>query len=122
MNDARVIIHFLNEQAGRSYQERASNFKLICGRLEEVDGDVDGVKRMIVRQCRLWKGDPKMCECLTVDTLFRKSNFGKYYDNRDFPVMSAGPTGPPKPPSQMGKDIAARRQRDFLNTDINLPD
>lgn len=29
---------------------------------------------------------------------------------------------PPKPPSLMGKDIAERRQRDLLNTDINLPD
>lgn len=86
VTEARVIIHFLNETASRSFRETPQNFKLICARLDEVKGDVDGVKRMIIRQCALWSGDPKMCEHLTPDTLFGKSNFGKYYDNRALPL------------------------------------
>lgn len=97
ITDARVIIHYLNEQAGRCYRETENNFKLICGRLEDANGDVEGVKRMIVRQCKRWKGDPTMDEFLRVTTLFNKTKFEEYYANRDLPVEPAG-----KKPSQGG--------------------
>lgn len=82
---ARVIIHFLNEQASRCYRETDVNFKLICARLEEVNVDVEGVKKMIVRQVQLWKGGD-MEQYLRPETLFNKTKFGSYFDNRDFPV------------------------------------
>lgn len=94
INFARVIIHFLNEQAGRTFTESAVNFSLVCARLKEVNCDVDGVKRMIIRQVARWKGDLKMDEYLRPKTLFGKSNFGEYYDNRDLPVANNQPKNP----------------------------
>jgi len=87
ITDARVIIHYLNEQAGRNFSETDYNLKTIRARLEEPPKvDLDGVKRMIDRQCRRWKGDPKMDEFLRVATLFGKEKFRGYYDNRDLPA------------------------------------
>lgn len=90
ITQARVVIHFLNEQAGRCYRETDQNFKLICGRLAEVNWDVEGVKQMIVRQVGKWKGDPKMEEYLRPETLFGKQKFGSYFDNRNLPITTNG--------------------------------
>jgi uncharacterized phage protein (TIGR02220 family) len=83
-----VLIKHLNEKAGRNYRETEQNIKLICARLHEVGGDVDGCKLMISRQCELWKSSQKMAEFLRPETLFGKEKFGTYYDNRDLPILN----------------------------------
>lgn len=85
ITNARVIIHFLNEQAGRSYRETPGTFKLIRARLAEVNDDVEGVKAMIVRQVKRWRGSD-MEEYLRPETLFGKTKFSGYYDNRNLPL------------------------------------
>lgn len=86
--EAREILVFLNESSGRSFTERPVYTGEIQKRLDEVGGDVEGVKTMIARQCAMWKNDPKMCESLCPTTLFRPSNFPRYYDNRNQPTPS----------------------------------
>lgn len=85
LTEARVLIHYLNETAGRTYRETDKNLTRIRARLEEVKGDVDGCKKMIARQVSRWGRDPKMSEYLRIETLFGKEKFSDYYDNRDLP-------------------------------------
>lgn len=86
--DARalLILSFLNDSAGRNFEDCEENLKLIRARLEDCQGDVAGVKQMLTRQCGMWKGDPKMDEFLRPKTLFAKANFRSYYDDRSRPV------------------------------------
>lgn len=86
VNQARIIIHFLNENASRSFGESESHLKFIMARLHEVNGDLEGVKRMIMRQCSKWKNDPMMGQYLRPSTLFNKTKFHEYYDDRDTPI------------------------------------
>lgn len=97
--EAEILAH-LNAKAGRSYRRTDGNLKLIAARLREVDGDAAGVKTMIDRQCALWLGDPKMEEFLRPETLFGKTKFGGYYDNRNLPIL--GLKKPPGPDYSKG--------------------
>lgn len=101
---ARVLLHFLNEKAGRHFQERGENLKVINTRLQEINGDVEGAKQMIERQCARWKGDPKMDEYLRISTLFAKTNFHEYYDNRDLPVTVQN-NGKPTLADKLSKEL-----------------
>jgi uncharacterized phage protein (TIGR02220 family) len=93
---ARVALHFLNEKTGRTFRETESNLSPIIARLEGVSLDIEGVKMMLIRQIELWKGDPEMDEHLCPATLFRKSKFDKYYDNRFLPVPALKRAGQPE--------------------------
>lgn len=84
---ARVAVQWLNAQAGRRYLELGSSLKPIMARLEECEGDIEGVKKMISRQVALWKDDPRTAEWLCPATLFRVAKFHEYYANRDLPVV-----------------------------------
>jgi len=86
---SRVILHFMNERAGRHFRETEDNLKLIGLRLLEVNMDTDGVRVMLTRQVTRWHGDPKMEEYLRPMTLFAKTNFHNYYDNRTLPMTDA---------------------------------
>lgn len=90
---ARTALHYLNLQAGRKYRETAENLSVIQARIDEVKGDLDGVRQMIERQCALWKGKDQE-EYLRPATLFGKQKFGAYYDNRDQPIVRNGSTRP----------------------------
>lgn len=85
---ADVLTH-LNTKASRSFRPTPDTLKDIVNRLSEVENDVDGVKVMIDRMCARWKTDPEMCEYLRPSTLFRKSKFHGYYDDRNMPVRGA---------------------------------
>lgn len=86
MTKARVVLHYLNEAASKRFRELPDTLKVIAARLVEVGGDVDGVKTMIYAKCLDWKGDPVMDKCLKPTTLFRKSKFHEYYDDRNSQV------------------------------------
>jgi uncharacterized phage protein (TIGR02220 family) len=92
---AKFILEHLNIKAGREFRDTTENLDLIASRLEEVHLDTAGVTAMVNRQVALWKGDTKMEQYLRPSTLFRKSNFATYYDDRNQPaVRSANPTEP----------------------------
>jgi uncharacterized phage protein (TIGR02220 family) len=84
---AKFVLEHLNIKAGRAFRDTVENLDLIAGRLEEVHLDTGGVTDMVNRQVALWKGDPKMETFLRPSTLFRKSNFATYYDDRNQPAV-----------------------------------
>lgn len=91
---AVLVLTYLNEKAGRNYRQLPEYLKSIEARLESVQFDVDGVKQMIDRQVALWAGDSVMDKCLNPTTLFRKSNFPVYYDDRSREVRTSKPPSP----------------------------
>lgn len=84
--DTRVVLHFLNEHTGRHFRESDASLTPISQRLQEPGVDLELVKKMVIRQCRLWKCDPKMSEFLRPETLFGKTKFNSYYAAADLPV------------------------------------
>lgn len=80
--NARSIIDFLNQATGKHYRHVPANLRLIISRLNEPEVTVDGVKQMIDRQVKCWRGT-EMEQYLRPETLFRASKFESYYANRD---------------------------------------
>lgn len=76
----------MRELSGRLFEENANNLGLISARLNESGADLDGIRKMVDRQCRLWKGS-RMAEFLRPKTIFGKEKFGDYYAARDQPVV-----------------------------------
>lgn len=79
------ILNHLNSVAGRKFTPVATHLSPIMARLAESDVTPECVVAMIDRQTKLWGGS-EMEEYLTPETLFRKSNFRRYYDSRELPL------------------------------------
>lgn len=88
--NAKMLLDFLNEFAGRSFRATDTNLDLIAARLSEPDVTPEGCEAMIERQVALWKGTETE-EYLQPSTLFGKQKFGGYYDKRELPVKTAPP-------------------------------
>lgn len=107
---AAEILEHLNIKAGRKFRPVSVYLDPIKLRLEEVDNDVEGVKEMIDRQCALWKCDEKMWFYLRPATLFAKSNFHPYYDDRDLPVANNSMPAPkPLPVWELRKMLETKQ-------------
>lgn len=111
------VLNHLNATASREFRATESNLTLIRCRLEEVKGDVAGVKAMVSRQTAKWKTDPKMSEFLRPETLFCKSKFGAYYDNRNLPVD--GSTKPAPPTGETEEQRKARIKQELHQMTID---
>jgi uncharacterized phage protein (TIGR02220 family) len=85
--DSRTALHWLNEKSGKHFRELDSNLKFISARLCEEGVDIEGVKLMIERQCKMWKGT-NMAEYLRPETLFNKTKFDSYFSARELPVKA----------------------------------
>ena len=88
-DDARTVLAMLNELSQRAFRETDSNLTFISERLKEVGVTLDGVRVMMVRQCKRWLGTPS-AEYLRPETLFNKTKFDAYYANREFPIAPVG--------------------------------
>lgn len=88
--EAKEILDFLNQHSGRVYRMVETNITLIRARLQEPDVTVAEMKKMIARQCAMWRGDEKMDRYLRPETLFNKTKFDSYYAARDLPVIPKG--------------------------------
>lgn len=80
--DAVVVLEYLKEMTGRKFRGVASDMAVISARLSEEGVDVEGIKLMIERQCKRWKGTEQE-EYLRPATLFGKSKFDGYYAARE---------------------------------------
>lgn len=78
---AREVLHFLNEQAGRFYRDVDATLKPIEARLRS-GASVANCKGVIVRKVREWKDDSKMTKYLRPETLFGASHFESYLGER----------------------------------------
>lgn len=95
LTEARVIIAYLNETVCRKFGETDANLRPIAARLQEVDGDMEGCKKMIDRMKKKWSGT-KFEDYLCPDTLFRASKFQGYYANRDMPIIEDSSSNTPQ--------------------------
>lgn len=84
---AEEILKFLNGLTGASFLGTPVHLREIALRLESVDQDVDGVKRMIERQHGLWSVEPKMVQYLRPATLFEEGKFAGYWGQKDLPLV-----------------------------------
>lgn len=109
--DARalLLLTYLNERAGRKFEDCNENLRFIRARLQDCQGDVDGCMQMIDRQCILWIGDHRMENYLRPSTLFNAEKFRSYYDDR---------SRPSHPPLSNGKPDhrAEKAAREFPET------
>lgn len=96
-DDTQTVLQFLNEASGKQFREVEANLTIISARLNEDGVDLEGVKKMILHRCSLWKNDPKMREYLRPETLFRKSKFDSYYATRNESVQNGNGSGLPNP-------------------------
>lgn len=95
---AAEAIEYLNQKAGRSFRTNvASNAKGIIARYRE-GFSMEQVKKMVDHMCRKWGSDREMQDHLNPVTLFRDSNFERYYQSAE----AAAKLGPSTQPSQNG--------------------
>ena len=87
-HDAREILQFLNEKAGRSFRETDTNLRLIEARLKS-GATVANCRGVIARKVREWGQDPKMQKYLRPETLFSATHFESYLGERS-PVIPEG--------------------------------
>ena len=83
--DSRAALHLLNEASGNRFREVDCNLKVISARLNEPGVDLAGVKTMILRQCKRWKGT-EQADYLRPETIFGKTKFDGYYAAKDQPI------------------------------------
>ena len=85
--DSRTVLFYLKEATGTNFREVDSNLKFISQRLKEPDVTLDGIKLMIDRQCRKWKGT-EWEQYLQPSTLFNETKFESYYAAREQPILT----------------------------------
>jgi len=74
---AREVLAFLNEKAGRRYQPVPENLNLIEARLKS-GATIEELRAVVAKKCREWIGDAKMSQFLRPKTLFNATNFANY--------------------------------------------
>lgn len=80
--ETRLVLAYLNDKSGKHHREVASNLDLIDARLSEDGVTLDGVKKMLDRQCSRWKNTPQW-EFFRPTTLFDAAKFDAYYASKD---------------------------------------
>lgn len=76
-DEARLLLAFLNEKAGRNFRPTGANLKPIQARLRE-GYSVDDCRMVIAQRVRKWSADDKMREFLRPATLFNATKFNQY--------------------------------------------
>lgn len=84
---AMEVLGYLNRMAGRRFETCDAHLKCIEGRITDTGGDVLGICEMIDRQVKRWKGTEQE-EYIRPITLFNKTKFRGYYDDRNRPVVA----------------------------------
>jgi len=77
LDDIEKIILYLNEKAGKKFENVESNRKLIKARIKE-GHTIERITSVIDRQCKLWTNDPKMAKYIRPATLFNAEKFNQY--------------------------------------------
>lgn len=75
--EAKAILAFLNEKAGRAYQPTEVNLEFIMARLKEGYTPTQ-CRQVIAKKCREWLGRDEMAPYLRPATLFNCTKFNNY--------------------------------------------
>jgi len=81
-----TVLGKVNEICHRKFRATEDHMTAISERLKEDGVTLDGIEKMLKRQYGIWSDDRRMAQYLRIETLFRKSKFGSYYDMRDLPL------------------------------------
>lgn len=84
--DAVRVLQALNVSSGRKFRGSDATMRMIRARLNEQGVTLDGVLKMVERQCAMWRRDEKMAMYMRPETLFNATKFESYYAQRDEPV------------------------------------
>lgn len=104
---ARIVLGILNDQTGKHFRELDSSLTPIIERLSEPDVTLEGVKLMISRQVKMWKGT-EMSEYLRPETLFGKTKFNSYYAAKDQPLPPVKGAKPSAESNQLQETIEVK--------------
>lgn len=85
---AKEILQFLNEKAGRAFHPDEVNMKLIIAQLKTGATVVD-CKQIIAKKVREWKGIAEMAIYLRPATLFNATKFSQYRGELVIPAGGA---------------------------------
>jgi uncharacterized phage protein (TIGR02220 family) len=83
---AREVLLFLNEKAGKNYEPVDANLDLIAARLKE-GAKVEDMRAVIAKRCREWLTNPEMNRFLQPATLFGKKNWWQKYQGELAPEV-----------------------------------
>jgi uncharacterized phage protein (TIGR02220 family) len=75
--DARELIEFLNEKAGKRFPATDSNVGIIVARMKEGFTAMQ-IRQVVAMKVRAWKGKEDMAEYLRPETLFGRKKFSNY--------------------------------------------
>ena len=112
---SRAALHHLNEKSGKHFRECESSLAPINARMKESGVDIEGVKKMIDRQCIRWLGTPQE-EYLRPQTLFGKEKFDSYYAAKDLPINNENHSKPNPRNAGIAFDVAetGRKTAEFI--------
>lgn len=88
VQDAKLVIDYLNQKTGSKYRYSKSSTKHIIARLGE-GFTVDECKSVIDKKCNEWLTDPKMQQYLRPETLFA-GKFESYLNQPAAPPRASG--------------------------------
>lgn len=77
------FIDFINKLSDRDFRKVDATLNPIIQRIKEVDGDEQGMMKMILKKKAEWEKNPEMWQYFTPTTLFRAKNFASYYGSRN---------------------------------------
>jgi len=75
---AKEILAFLNEKAGKRFEESDTNLDFIIARLKEPKTTPTHCRQVIAMKCREWVNDQAFKKYLRPATLFNKTKFASY--------------------------------------------
>lgn len=75
--ESQVILDYLNERSGKSFQHVDSNLKLIKARLKEGHKE-ETIYAVLERKIKEWENNPKMAQYIRPATLFNAEKFNNY--------------------------------------------
>jgi uncharacterized phage protein (TIGR02220 family) len=90
-NDAKTVIDYLNEKAGKRFKPTAANAKFITARVKE-GFTIEDLKAVIDLKCSEWIADKKFNQYLRPSTLFNAEKFNQYIGQ----IGAAAPSGRPE--------------------------
>lgn len=82
-SDAKKVLEWVNEIGGKNYKPRETHLKFIEDRLRTKDVTLEGVRQMLEHKWSKWKGTDQE-QYWRPQTLFNKTKFEQYYDEKDF--------------------------------------
>lgn len=87
-SDAKKVLEWVNEIGGKNYKPRETHLKFIEDRLRTKDVTLEGVRQMLEHKWSKWKGTSQE-QYWRPQTLFNKTKFEQYYDEKDFSTKSS---------------------------------